>query len=109
MQASRAYLLDKDLVRALAHGHLLFGSRGLTLLVKRHHNDRRAVALDDGCVVDEGFLALLQRDAVHDALALHSCMVYSRTKQQLAAVVCMHCAQFTCAESAPSVRRCLKR
>ena len=43
---------------------------GLALLVEGHHDDRRAVAPAEAGLPEELVLALLERDRVHDALAL---------------------------------------
>src|SRR5205807_2512302 len=57
-------------VRALADRDLALGSLGLALLVERHDDDARAVAADAACLLEELFLALLERERVDDALAL---------------------------------------
>ena len=65
-----ANLLDEELVRAHADAHLLSLGSGLALFVERHHHDSGAVALDNRGVLQELLLATLERDGVHDALAL---------------------------------------
>ena len=65
-----ANLLHEELVRAHADAHLLGFGSGLALFVERHHDDGGAVALDDRGVLEELLLATLERDGVHDALAL---------------------------------------
>jgi hypothetical protein len=65
-----AHLLHQDTVGAAAHGHLLRLCCRLARLVKGHHHDGGAMALDELCVRPEGVLALLEGDAVDDALAL---------------------------------------
>ena len=67
-----AGLVDQQPVRALADLDLAVDRVGLALLVERHHDDRRAVALDPPGLLQEVLLALLQADRVHDALALHA-------------------------------------
>ena len=49
---------------------LAIGGVGLALLVERHDDDRGAVAATQPGVLEERLLALLERDRVHDALAL---------------------------------------
>eukprot|EP00053_Salpingoeca_punica_P018065 m.175524 g.175524 ORF g.175524 m.175524 type:complete len:1311 (+) comp17350_c0_seq2:4566-8498(+) len=65
-------LLHQNLVAAFTDAHAVFFGGGLSLLVKRHDDDGSAVAADDAGLVDELGLALLQADAVDDALALHA-------------------------------------
>jgi len=52
--------------------HLVGSGGGLALLVERHDDHRGAVALHQHGVLHERLLALLQRDAVDDALALRA-------------------------------------
>ncbi len=67
-----ADLVDQDVVGALADRGLALEGVGLALLVERHHHHRGAVAAHDLGVMDEGLLALLHRDRIDDALALHA-------------------------------------
>merc|ERR1712194_275657 len=53
------HLLDKDLVRTLAHGNLLFLICGLTRFIESHHNNGRAVPLAYLRLSDERFLTFL--------------------------------------------------
>ena len=52
--------------------HLVGVARCLALLVERHHHQRRAVLLHNACLLPELLFALLERDGVHDALALQA-------------------------------------
>ena len=63
---------DQQLVGALADVHLPLDGVGLALLVERHHDDARAVALDLPRVVEELVLALLEADRVDDPLPLQA-------------------------------------
>jgi hypothetical protein len=69
-EAGAADLLDEDFVSPLAHGHLLFCIRSLPTLVKGHHNHCCSMALHNGGVIDERFLAFLERDGVDDTFPL---------------------------------------
>lgn len=53
-----------------SHSHLVFLRRGLASLVKGHDNHSRTVLLHNPRLSDELLLAALERDGVHDALAL---------------------------------------
>ena len=63
---------DEQLVGALADVHLPLDGVGLALLVERHHDDARAVALDPPRVLEELVLALLEADRVDDSLPLQA-------------------------------------
>mmetsp|Transcript_1346 Transcript_1346/g.4244 ORF Transcript_1346/g.4244 Transcript_1346/m.4244 type:complete len:374 (-) Transcript_1346:1331-2452(-) len=65
-----ANLFDQELVRTAADADLLRLSRGLAILIKRHHNNRGAMALDNLRVVQEFLLTTLEGNGVHDALTL---------------------------------------
>ena len=62
----------EQFVRALADPHLARDRVGLPGLVERHDHDAGAVPLDQPRLVEEVGLALLERDRVDDALALHA-------------------------------------
>mmetsp|Transcript_27462 Transcript_27462/g.56288 ORF Transcript_27462/g.56288 Transcript_27462/m.56288 type:complete len:1189 (+) Transcript_27462:341-3907(+) len=64
--------LREDLERALADAHLRLAVGRLPFLVKRHHNHRRAVPLHQLRLLNELLLADLERNRVHDALALEA-------------------------------------
>ena len=65
-----ADLVDEDVVGAPADLLAALEIVGLALLVEGHHDDARAVLAAQPGVLDEGLLALLQRDRVDDRLAL---------------------------------------
>ena len=67
-----ANFIDKDFVSALADANLVFEAGRLSLLVEGHHNCRRAILQHCGCVRAELCLTFLQRDGVHNPLALHA-------------------------------------
>ena len=67
-----ADLVDEDPVGARADLGLAREGVGLALLVERHHDGGGAVAANQLGVVAESVLALLHRDRVDDALALHA-------------------------------------
>ncbi len=69
---SNPALLCEQAVRALADLDLALDRIGLAPLVEGHHDDRRAVAADEPRLVQEVGFAFLQRDGVHDRLALHA-------------------------------------
>src|SRR5205814_8308811 len=57
-------------VRTLADRDLAFDRVGLALLVKRHHDDRGAVAVDRPRLAEEILFAFLEADRVDDPLTL---------------------------------------
>ena len=67
-----ADLIDEDAIRSLADADLVFVSRGLALLVEGHHHRGGAVLFDLRGAFFELRLAFLERDGVHDALALQA-------------------------------------
>ena len=67
-----ADLVHQDAVGAFADADLLLITRGLAVFIEGHHHHRRAVAHDVAGVFPEDFLAFLERDRVHDALALQA-------------------------------------
>ena len=64
--------VDQQADRALEDLELALDGVGLSLLVERHHDDRRPVPLDATRLLEEVLLALLQADRVDDALALQA-------------------------------------
>ena len=68
----KADLLGQDAVGALGDRGLARQRVGLALLVEGHDHDRGAVAAHQPRVLLERLLALLHRDRVDDALALHA-------------------------------------
>ena len=62
--------LDQDVIGALADLGLARVGVGLSGLIERHHHHGRAVAFGDRRLMQELLLALLERDRVHDRLAL---------------------------------------
>jgi hypothetical protein len=67
-----ADLIDEDAVGALADADFLLVGRGLAVFVEGHDHHRGAVAHDVARLFLEILLALLERDRVHDALALEA-------------------------------------
>ena len=65
-----ADLVDQYPVGAFADPDFLVVGRGLAVLVEGHDHDGGAVAADVAGLLDELLLAFLERDRVHDALAL---------------------------------------
>ena len=65
-------LVDENPVSALADADLVFVSRSLALLVEGHHHRRRAILQHRGGVLAKLLFAFLQRDRIHDALALQA-------------------------------------
>ena len=63
---------DQQVVRAPEDLDLALHGVGLPLLVERHDDDRRAERAHDPRLLEERLLALLQRDRVHDPLALEA-------------------------------------
>ncbi len=63
---------DQDVVGAFADRGLALDGVGLALLVERHHHHGRAVPPHDLRLPHELRLALLERDRVHDRLALNA-------------------------------------
>ena len=64
--------VDEDVVGACGDRRLAFKGVGLAGLVEGHDHDRRAVAAHEPGMMDEGVLALLERDRIHHRLALHA-------------------------------------
>mmetsp|Transcript_656 Transcript_656/g.1781 ORF Transcript_656/g.1781 Transcript_656/m.1781 type:complete len:563 (+) Transcript_656:3249-4937(+) len=67
-----ANLLHQDAVGALAHANLVLAAGSLARLIKCHHHNSSTVLLHDAGVGAECILALLEADAVDDALALRA-------------------------------------
>ncbi len=67
-----AHAVDEQVVAAPADRRLALERVGLALLVERHHDHRGAVAAHELRLPQERVLAFLQRDRVHDRLALHA-------------------------------------
>ena len=65
-------LLREQFVRAGADFHTAIGRVSLACFVKRHHHNCGTVSADQPRLLNELFLALLQADGVHDALALNT-------------------------------------
>ena len=65
-----AGLLREQVVGPVGDRDLAVGGVGLALLVERHDDGRGAVLPAERGVLEEGLLALLERDRVHDGLAL---------------------------------------
>ena len=65
-----ANLIDQNPVTAFANLDLAINRIGLTFLIKRHHDHRRAIATQHFGLLDKGLFTLFQADGVHDALAL---------------------------------------
>ena len=72
MSSGKADLIDQDVVGAPGDRGLALERVGLALLVERHHHDGGAVAAHGLGMIDEGGLALLDRDRVHHRLALQA-------------------------------------
>ena len=62
----------KNSVGALANADLVFIGGGLTLFVKGHHNDGRAVLQYGRSVLAELFFAFFERNRIDDAFALEA-------------------------------------
>ena len=67
-----AGFLGEDLVAAHADADLVREGGGLALLVEGHDDHRGAVAAAEAGAADELLVAFLERDRVHDGLALHA-------------------------------------
>ena len=67
-----ARLLDQQPVGPLADLHFALDRVGLAGLVERHHDNRRAVSMDEPRPLEELRLPFLQADRVDDALTLHA-------------------------------------
>ncbi len=67
-----AGLADEQVVRPSEDLHLAFDRVRLAELVERHDDDRRAERAHRACLLQERLFALLQRDRVHDTLALNA-------------------------------------
>ena len=67
-----ADLLREDAERAFADADLVGERGGLADLVEGHDDHRGAVAAAEAGLPDEVLLAVLERDRVHDGLALHA-------------------------------------
>ena len=65
-------LVHKDLVGPLANANLVFETRGLPLLIKRHHHSGRAILQHRRRVLAKFRFAFFQRNRIHDALALQA-------------------------------------
>ena len=65
-----ADLVHENAIGAFADADFLREGRGLSVLVEGHHHDRCAILEDLTRVFAEEVLAALERDGVHDALAL---------------------------------------
>ena len=65
-----ADLVNEEAVSAFADADLFGVGRGLTVFVEGHHDDGGTVAENGARLFEEFFLALFERDGVHDALAL---------------------------------------
>mmetsp|Transcript_21753 Transcript_21753/g.56693 ORF Transcript_21753/g.56693 Transcript_21753/m.56693 type:complete len:385 (+) Transcript_21753:624-1778(+) len=65
-----AHFLHQQLVGTLANADLLCAGGGLALLIERHDHHSSPMALDGVGLLQERLHALLQADAVHNALAL---------------------------------------
>ena len=68
----KADAIDQQIVASPRDLRLALQRVGLALFVERHHDHRRAVAADERRLVQERLFALLERDRVHDRLALHA-------------------------------------
>ena len=66
----KANHIHKNVITALAYTNLLILGRGLPKLVESHHYYRRSVLLQQCCMLNKQSLSHLQRDTVHDGLAL---------------------------------------
>ena len=66
------HLFRQDAIGTGGNLYATLIGRGLSLLVEAHHHDRSTKALHVAGMSHEDFLAFLQRDTVHDALALHT-------------------------------------
>mmetsp|Transcript_14896 Transcript_14896/g.37859 ORF Transcript_14896/g.37859 Transcript_14896/m.37859 type:complete len:315 (-) Transcript_14896:627-1571(-) len=64
------YFLHQNTEGSLTDIHLVFEVCRLTVLVKGHHNHRGPMPLADLCAALEILLAFLERDRIHNALAL---------------------------------------
>mmetsp|Transcript_64885 Transcript_64885/g.107619 ORF Transcript_64885/g.107619 Transcript_64885/m.107619 type:complete len:602 (+) Transcript_64885:1368-3173(+) len=64
------HLVHEDVVAALADAHLVLLSGGLAVLIERHDDHGGTVLAQQGGVLLEKLLTDLQRDTVHDGLAL---------------------------------------
>mmetsp|Transcript_9069 Transcript_9069/g.24373 ORF Transcript_9069/g.24373 Transcript_9069/m.24373 type:complete len:331 (-) Transcript_9069:1503-2495(-) len=65
-----AHFLHQQLVGTLANADLLCAGGGLAFLIERHDHHSSPMALDGAGLLQEWLHALLQADAVHNALAL---------------------------------------
>ena len=65
-------LRGEELVGAGADADLFVAGGGLALFVEGHHDRRGAVAADEAGAAEELVLAVLERDRIHDALALQT-------------------------------------
>ena len=70
VQRIHPYLFGQYLVGTLGNFDAALITGGLPFLIEAHHHHGSTIALHILGVTDEHFLAFLQRDAVHDALAL---------------------------------------
>src|SRR5262249_28831871 len=68
----KANVVHQYPVGALANADLVFVSGSLALLVEGHHFCSRTVFLNGSRMLAKVIFALLQRDGVNDALALHA-------------------------------------
>ena len=59
-------------ISPLANANLVFETRRLPLLIKRHHHRGRAILQHRGRMLAKLLFALLQRNRVHNALALQA-------------------------------------
>ena len=64
--------LDQNLIGSLADADLFLISGGLALFVEGHHHGGSAIFQHSSGVLAKLFLALFERDRVHDALALQA-------------------------------------
>ena len=68
----KADAVDQDVVGARGDLGLALEGVGLARFVERHDHDGGAVTAHQPGVMDEGVLALLERDRIHHRLALHA-------------------------------------
>ncbi len=65
-------LVDENAVRPLAHANLFLVARRLPVLIEGHHDNGRAILQHRARVLSKNLLAFLQRDRVHNPLALQA-------------------------------------
>ena len=66
------YPFGQYLIGPLGYFYAALVTGGLSFLIETHHHDGSTIALHVFGMAYKHFLAFLQRDAVHDALALHA-------------------------------------